>query len=380
MVTTVLHEESAIRLFSTLGHDKNAVKGLRIFLFALKQTGVTAIVSGCLLNSHNPAAHAAHQHADLESARGLNQGPHADKVNTQKISSKKSSKVPEHHVPLTNSTSESSNKKEIEKNVESESYYPPLPEDAQWTQVIHNRKNKVKFTSKTADVGASSTSSSSKTNTSSTPTSLKKTVQLRPQTKPLPKKKKSSNTSTTSTPIIAVVPSSTISAATTDIDSPPTRTARYAGSNSMEITIVDPDSTVNANMTPEQPPVGISKEAQELHTILSELRIIISRTSLRGPLTEKERKQMQRGMKIAQALHLALPKEIQEQSVQLHLTKLLGPDDDELHTLLAMPDSIITLNIKPPELGPLIRASWLTSSTITDKKVFLSELLFSTTT
>ena len=139
---------------------------------------------------------------------------------------------------------------------------------------------------------------------------------------------------------------------------------------------MDPDSTIT-NMPPQQPTVGISKEPQKLHTKLSELCAQVSQVSLLKPFTEKQRKQLQRGMKIAQTLHLELSKEFQEQLVQLHLTKFLGPDDDELHTLYAMPDSvIIALKIKPPELGPLIRASWLSSHTIRDKKAFLSELLF----
>ena len=395
----MLPEESLVHLLTTLGHDKTVFKGLRNLLFLLKQTGVAAKVSGCLLNPQNLAAHVAQQPAGLKPTHVLNQVSPADKnVN---ISSKKSSKVSERYVTLKKNTSEPSNEKELEKNEESESSHLPLPEDARWTQVTYKNKNKIiskltdgasstsisskktqvdrknKVTLKSTDVGASSTSTSLKINNSLTPTSTKKTVRLRLQTKP-PLQKKSSNQSTTSIPVVAVVPSSSISAATADIDSSPKRSARYAGSNSMEITIMDPDSAIIANM-PTQQLDGISKEPQEPLTLFLHLRNMISEAeedSLLEPLTEKKRGQLQRGMKITQKLHLQFSEEIQKQFVQLHLTKFLGPDDDELHSIFAMPNSIITLKIKPPELGPLIRKTWLWSNTITEKKVFLSKLIF----
>ena len=93
-------------------------------------------------------------------------------------------------------------------------------------------------------------------------------------------------------------------------------------------------------------------------------------------LSDKQRLQVQKGVKIARKLRLQFPKEIQNQLAHIRFSKLLGPDDAELHSILAMSNSDAGQK-KPCELGHAVRKTPLhPHHSITEKKAFLTDLLF----
>ena len=140
--------------------------------------------------------------------------------------------------------------------------------------------------------------------------------------------------------------------------------ARFAGSNSTEI----------ANMAAPQ---EVLPAALETCTTVHAPSVSASISSTANTfLSDKERGQVLRGTAITRKLHLEFPAEIQEQLVQIRYSKLLGPDDDELHSLFAMSSSD-AFKLKPPELGPALRVLWLDSHhTIMEKKAIISHFLF----
>ena len=208
-----------------------------------------------------------------------------------------------------------------------------------------------------------------------------------------------------STPVVALVSSSSTPPTTSDIAmtlpsithvpqssnevvSPFNFAARSAGSNLTETTSASSDSMKTTSMPPQKIPSiadGVisqleltSRSADLILTAPQEVPSIALEASFgtNMPLTDNERAQVQKGILISRKLYLEFPKNIQAQMVQIRFSKLLGPDDDELHTLLAMPNSD-AFKQKPLNLGPALRELWLHPHlSITEKKGILSQLFF----
>ena len=301
--------EDTLAFVKALADDKVAIHGFRKLLSIAKQTCTSAKIAGCFFNFvQNSAAPVAHQASGYEPAHVVQQVAHTVKADSGKTSlpkkspKEKASYLSKSSLPLSEKISSRSSLQE--------------DDERPWTQVVHGRKPP------------------------------------RPQSKD---KKAISSTS---------VPKSYVEVVSSPTPSSLNVAARFAGSNSAEIT----------NMAAPQEVLPAALETcTTVHAPSVSASIPSSAITF---LSDKERGQVLRGTAITRKLHLEFPVKIKEQLVQIRLSKLLGPDDDELHSLFAMSNSD-AFKLKPSELGPALRVLWLDSHhTIMEKKAIISNFLF----
>ena len=345
-----------------------AVKGFhRLFGIVRKQvSGTSSTVSlrfGALLISISNS----NSTSDLK-AQGLYDKVSCNKDQDSHLHKKKTSSLPVSSVPL-NKKAETLKESDLKRNVKSS--HPHLPDNENpWTTV----KNKKRKSKDTKSLTCESSSTSSK---------LKNT--LFPQSNIVSSSASSATSLKASDIAILLPPPTDTSQSSIDVVSSFEPAARSASSIS-EMTSMPslhiPSVAVGV--------VPLTEAAQEISsaavisgslfssavTDKSGLMFSASTFSKEKTLSEKQRQQLQKGIKLTRKLYLDFPKEVQDQLIHTRATCLLGPDDDELHQILAMPSSD-AFKKKPCELGPSIRELWLHPlHSITEKKALLTRLFF----